>query len=179
MEQLVANLLEALGENPRQARLKNTPMQVSKNLRFLTSGTHMTAAEVAKDSIFPATSNDLILQKSTEFYSLCEHHLLPFFGHIHVAYKPNEKIIGLGTIASIIDIHAKRLQMQERLTEQIADALMDVLQPRGVLVIGKARHFCMMMRGIKQHPEIITEAARGEFSSDPQMHQNVMRLLAL
>jgi GTP cyclohydrolase I len=179
MEHHIKGMLEALGENPMQARLANTPAQVAKSLRLFTSGTHVKVQDVAKDSVFAATSNDIVLLKDTEFYSLCEHHMLPFYGKIHVAYKPKEKILGLGTIANVIDLFAKRLQLQERLTEQIADAFMEVLEPHGVLVIGSARHFCMMMRGVKQQTEVVTQAARGEFQTNSELHNNVMRLLTL
>lgn len=179
MENHIKALLEALGEDPRQERLANTPQRVAQSLRELTSGTHVSVHEVLRDGVMPAPSTDLVLLKDTEFYSLCEHHMLPLFGQIHVAYKPKEKILGLGTVARVIDLFAKRLQLQERLTQQIADALVEVLEPEGVLVIASAQHFCVMMRGVKQQTQVVTMAARGVFEADAVMQQNVMRLINL
>ncbi len=180
MEQQIRIILKSLGEDPSREGLLKTPSLVAESLRFLTSGNDMAPGAVVQGGVFPSPTTGIVAQKNTEFYSLCEHHLLPFFGQIHVAYKPNGKIIGLGDIAKLIDVFSRRLQLQEHLTDQIADAFVDVLQPKGVFVVVSARHFCMMMRGTqKQGSQVMTQAARGDFAKNAEERQEAMRLLGL
>ena len=146
----VRDVLAALGEDPAREGLLKTPERVEASLRFLTQGYHMSVAEVIGDAVFAETHQSMIMVRDIELYSLCEHHLLPFFGRAHVAYIPNGKILGLSKVARIVDVFARRLQVQERLTDQIADAVMDVLAPTGVGVVIEAAHFCMMMRGVRE-----------------------------
>ena len=140
-------MLAALGEDPAREGLVKTPERVESSLRFLTQGYHMSVADAIGDAVFEETHQSMIMVRDIELYSLCEHHLLPFFGRAHVAYIPDGKILGLSKVARIVDVFARRLQVQERLTDQIADAVMDVLGPPGVGVVIEAAHFCMMMRG--------------------------------
>lgn len=162
-----AQILSALGEDIKRDGLLDTPDRVADSLLDLTSGYGFSATDIVKDAIFPSESLGMVLQKDIEFYSLCEHHLLPFFGHVHVAYIPDQKIIGLSKVGRIIDIFARRLQVQEHLTHQIASSLHDVLKPKGVAVFIEAQHFCMMMRGVKKQGNITqTKEYRGVFEQD-------------
>jgi GTP cyclohydrolase I len=150
---------------------------VEKSLRFLTQGYWMTVEEVVGDAVFEETHQSMIMVRDIELYSLCEHHLLPFYGRAHVAYIPNGKILGLSKVARIVDVFARRLQVQERLTDQIADAIMDVLHPTGVGVVITAAHFCMMMRGVeKQNSRAVTSALRGIFRDDKKTRDEFLRL---
>ncbi|TAK80724.1 MAG: GTP cyclohydrolase I FolE [Betaproteobacteria bacterium] len=158
----VEAILSHLGEDSRRPGLLQTPKRFSKAMRFLTSGYEADPASVVGNAIFDAEDDGLILVRDVEFFSLCEHHLLPFFGRAHVAYLPTRKIIGLSKIPRLIELFARRLQVQERLTAQVADALMEVLHPRGVRVIMEAQHMCMAMRGVqKQMSSTVTRAVRG------------------
>jgi GTP cyclohydrolase I len=173
----VGEILTALGEDPSREGLLKTPERVEASLRFLTQGYRMTVEEVIGDAVFEETHQSMIMVRDIEVYSLCEHHLLPFFGRAHVAYIPNGKILGLSKVARIVDVFARRLQVQERLTDQIADAIMDVLKPTGVGVVIEAAHFCMMMRGVeKQNSRAVTSALRGIFRDDSKTRDEFLRL---
>jgi GTP cyclohydrolase IA len=173
----VREILANLGENPGREGLLKTPERVEKSLRFLTQGYAMTVEEVIGDAVFEETHQSMIMVRDIELYSLCEHHLLPFFGRAHVAYIPDGKILGLSKVARIVDVFARRLQVQERLTDQIADAIMTVLKPSGVGVVIEAAHFCMMMRGVeKQNSRTVTSALRGIFRDDKKTRDEFLRL---
>jgi GTP cyclohydrolase I len=173
----IRDVLAALGEDPGREGLLKTPERVESSLRFLTQGYHMSVADAIGDAVFAETHQSMIMVRDIELYSLCEHHLLPFFGRAHVAYIPNGKILGLSKVARIVDVFARRLQVQERLTDQIADAIMDVLKPTGVGVVIEAAHFCMMMRGVeKQNSRTVTSALRGIFRDDSKTRVEFLRL---
>lgn len=177
-EDLIRQILVRLGEEPDREGLRRTPLRVAKALDFLTSGYQMTVDRVVRGAVFEESCQELVLIKDIEFYSLCEHHVLPFFGKAHVAYLPNQKIIGLSKVARIVDVFARRLQVQERLTNQIADALMEILDPHGVGVIMEASHFCMMMRGVqKQNSSTITSAMRGTLRDNARSRSELLDLL--
>jgi GTP cyclohydrolase I len=164
---LVRGMLEALGEDPERDGLLKTPERVEKSLRWLTRGYALSVHDAVGDAIFDEDHHNMVIVKDIEMYSMCEHHMLPFFGKVHVAYIPNGKIVGLSKLPRVVEIFARRLQVQERLTEQIARALMDVLEPQGVGVVIEAAHLCMMMRGVeKQNSRTITSAMKGVFLSD-------------
>jgi len=174
----VRTMLQALGENPERDGLVKTPERVEKSLRFLTRGYQQSVMDAVGDALFEETHNSMILVRDIEMYSLCEHHLLPFFGRAHVAYIPNGRIVGLSKLPRIVDIFARRLQVQERLTDQIADAIMDVLEPHGVGVLIEAVHLCMAMRGVeKQNSRTVTSAVRGNFRSDIRTREEFLRLV--
>lgn len=176
-EALVEQMLTKLGEDPERDGLKRTPLRVAKAMDFLTSGYEMSLETVVNDALFEAESDELVIVRDIEFYSLCEHHMLPFYGKAHIGYIPNGKIIGLSKLARIVDVFARRLQVQERLTAQVADALMDLLDAQGVGVITEASHFCMMMRGVqKQNSFTISTALRGALKDDPQLRAEFMAL---
>src|SRR5271157_2083190 len=159
---LMEKLLLKVGEDPSRPGLVRTPQRADKALRFLTSGYETDVQSIVNGALFDEKCDEMVVVKDIEFYSMCEHHLLPFFGTMHVAYLPNNKVIGLSKIPRIVDMFARRLQLQERLTHQVAQCIQDVLQPRGVGVIVEARHFCMMMRGVeKQHSGAVTSAMLG------------------
>ena len=173
----IRHVLAAIGEDPEREGLVKTPERVESSLRFLTQGYHMTVAEVIGDAVFAEQHQSMIMVRDIELYSLCEHHLLPFFGRAHVAYIPNGKILGLSKVARIVDVFARRLQVQERLTDEIADAIMNVLHPTGVGVVITAAHFCMMMRGVeKQNSRATTSALRGIFRDDSKTRDEFLRL---
>ena len=173
----VRAMLVELGENPDRVGLLKTPERVDKSLRFLTRGYGQTVEEVIGDALFEESHESMILVRDIELYSLCEHHMLPFYGRAHVAYIPHGRIMGLSKAARIVDMFARRLQVQERLTDQIADAIMDVLQPRGVGVVIDAAHLCMMMRGVeKQGSRTVTSALRGVFRDDQRTRDEFLRL---
>jgi GTP cyclohydrolase I len=173
----VRGILKALGEDPARDGLQKTPGRVDAALRFLTRGYGQTVEDVIGDALFEETHESMILVRDIEFYSLCEHHMLPFFGRAHVAYIPHGRIMGLSKAARIVDVFARRLQVQERLTDQIADAIMDVLRPRGVGVVLEASHLCMMMRGVeKQSSRTVTSALRGIFRDDQRTRDEFLRL---
>ena len=173
----VRDILAALGEDPAREGLAKTPERVESSLRFLTQGYHVSVADAIGEAVFAETHQSMIMVRDIELYSLCEHHLLPFFGRAHVAYIPDGKILGLSKVARIVDVFARRLQVQERLTDQIADAVMDVLGPTGVGVVIEAAHFCMMMRGVeKQNSRTVTSALRGIFRDDSRTRDEFLRL---
>jgi GTP cyclohydrolase IA len=176
-EELVGRELELLGEDPSREGLVRTPSRVAKSLRWLTQGYASSAEEVVGQGIFKEDHDNMIMVRDIELYSMCEHHMLPFFGKAHVAYIPNGKIVGLSKIPRIVDVYARRLQVQERLTEQIAEGLCRVLHPAGVGVVIEAYHLCMMMRGVqKQNSKTITSALRGAFREDPKTRDEFLRL---
>jgi GTP cyclohydrolase I len=178
MQDIIRQLLGAVGENPSREGLVDTPKRVEKSLRFLTSGYTADVDAVLNGALFTVDYNEMVIVKDIDFYSLCEHHLLPFFGRVHVAYVPGERIIGLSKIPRIVDLFARRLQVQERITEQVADALVELLQPKGVLVIAEARHLCMAMRGVeKQHSLTATRALRGLYAHDADARQEVLAMI--
>jgi len=161
---LVRRMLELVGEDPEREGLQRTPVRVESSLRWLTRGYGQSVEELVRGAIFEEPHESMILVRDVEIYSMCEHHMLPFFGKAHVAYLPDGKIIGLSKIPRVVDMFARRLQVQERLTDQIADALMRVLEPHGVGVVVEAYHLCMMMRGVeKQNSKTVTSALRGVF----------------
>jgi len=173
----VRGMLDALGEDPERQGLLKTPERVEAALRWLTRGYGETASDVVGDALFEESHDSMILVRDIELYSLCEHHMLPFFGRAHVAYIPDGRIVGLSKVARVVDVFARRLQVQERLTDQVADALMEILAPRGVGVVIEAAHFCMMMRGVeKQNSRTVTSALRGAFRDDPRTRDEFMRL---
>ena len=176
-EKLVRRELELVGEDPNREGLVRTPARVAKSLRFLTQGYDSSPEEVVGTGVFKEEHDNMIMVRDIELYSLCEHHMLPFFGKAHVAYIPNGKIVGLSKIPRIVDVFARRLQVQERLTEEIAEGLCRVLQPSGVGVVIEAYHLCMMMRGVeKQNSKTITSALRGAFREDPKTRDEFLRL---
>ena len=173
----ILRILSALGEDPGRQGLLRTPERVEASLRFLTQGYGVSAADVVGDAVFAETHDSMILVRDIELYSLCEHHMLPFFGRAHVAYLPAGRIVGLSKLARVVDVFARRLQVQERLTDQIADAVMEILEPLGVGVVIEAAHFCMMMRGVeKQNSRTVTSALRGVFRDDARTRDEFLRL---
>ena len=173
----VREILAALGEDPEREGLVKTPERVESSLRWLTQGYRMTVEDAVGDAVFEETHQSMIMVRDIELYSMCEHHLLPFFGRAHVAYIPDGKILGLSKVARVVDVFARRLQVQERMTDQIADAIMDVLRPTGVGVVIEAAHFCMMMRGVeKQNSRAVTSALRGIFRDDSKTRVEFLRL---
>ncbi len=176
-EELVRRELELIGEDPEREGLLKTPLRVARSLAFLTQGYNSSAEEVVGKGIFREEHDNMIMVRDIEIYSLCEHHMLPFFGKAHVAYIPNGRIVGLSKIPRIVDVYARRLQVQERLTEQIAEGLCRVLTPSGVGVVIEAYHLCMMMRGVeKQNSKTITSALTGVFREDPKTRDEFLRL---
>jgi GTP cyclohydrolase I len=174
---LVRRQLELIGENPAREGLLKTPARVASSLQWLTRGYETDVADVVGDAIFEEKHDNMIMVRDIEVYSLCEHHMLPFFGKAHIAYIPNGRIIGLSKLPRIVDVFARRLQVQERMTEEIAQALTDILQPRGVGVVIEALHLCMMMRGVqKQNSKTITSAMRGAFRDDYKTRDEFLRL---
>jgi GTP cyclohydrolase IA len=177
LQALIRRQLELLGEDPTRVGLERTPYRVASSLTWLTRGYDEDARSVIGDGIFDEPHDNMIMVRDIELYSLCEHHMLPFFGKAHIAYIPNGKIVGLSKIPRVVDVFARRLQVQERLTEQIAAALGDVLHPHGVGVVIEAFHLCMMMRGVqKQNSKTITSALRGVFRDDHKTRDEFLRL---
>lgn len=174
---LVRELLRRIGEDPDREGLERTPMRVESSLATLTRGYGLTVEDAFGDAIFDEDHHNMVIVKDIEMYSLCEHHMLPFFGKVHVAYIPNGKILGLSKVPRVVDVFARRLQVQERMTEQIAAAIFDTLEPQGVGVIAEAYHLCMMMRGVeKQNSKTITSAMRGVFLEDLKTREEFLRL---
>lgn len=177
LEEIVSSLLKEIGEDPSREGLLRTPHRVAKAYDFLTSGYHQDVASVLNGAIFAEKYDEMVIVKDIDFFSMCEHHLLPFFGKAHVAYIPNGSIVGLSKIPRIVEVFARRLQVQERLTRQVADTLFDNLHPEGVGVVIEARHMCMMMRGVeKQNSVATTSAMLGVFKDDEKTRQEFLEL---
>ncbi|HUG53724.1 MAG TPA: GTP cyclohydrolase I FolE [Vicinamibacteria bacterium] len=175
---LVRDILVGLGEDPDREGLQKTPERVEKALQFLTRGYQQDPAEVLNQALFTVSYDEMVVVKDIDLYSLCEHHMLPFVGKAHVAYLPNGKVVGLSKIPRLVDIYARRLQVQERLTVQIAEAIRDVVNPRGVGVIIEAEHFCMMMRGVeKQNSIAVTSCMLGAFRDQLQTREEFLALI--
>ena len=171
-------VIRELGEDPDREGLVRTPGRSEKALRFLTSGYSANVGEIVNGALFDVQYDEVVIVRDIEFFSMCEHHLLPFFGKVHVAYLPYKKVIGLSKIPRIVDVFARRFQIQERMTQQIAETLQSLLQPRGVAVICEARHFCMMMRGVeKQHSGAITSAMLGAFRRNKETRNELLSLI--
>jgi GTP cyclohydrolase I len=178
MEEHVRAILKSIGEDPEREGLLKTPSRVAQALTFLTNGYRMDPAKVINDALFSEDYEEMIVQKDIDFFSLCEHHLLPFFGKAHVGYIPHHKIVGVSKLARLVDVYARRLQVQERLTSQIAATIMDKLNPLGVAVVIEAEHLCMRMRGVeKQNSLIITSTLLGAFRSRQETRQEFMNLI--
>ncbi len=170
-------IITGVGEDPEREGLQNTPGRAARAMQYLTRGYNLSLDEVVNNAIFESDNEEMILVKNIELYSLCEHHLLPFIGKCHVAYIPTGKVIGLSKIARIVDMYARRLQIQENLTKQIADSLMEVIQPSGVGVIIEAQHLCMMMRGVeKQNSMMTTSMMLGSFRENERTRSEFVRL---
>src|SRR5438128_8459054 len=178
LEEAYRNLLEAIGEDPERQGLRRTPIRAARALEFLTQGYRLNLDEIINDAIFDSEASEIILVKDIELYSLCEHHLLPFIGRAHVAYIPSGKVIGLSKVARIVDVFARRLQIQENLTTQIAESLMNCLEPNGVAVVVEAKHLCMMMRGVEKQNSIMkTSCLLGAFKEDARTRSEFLSLL--
>ena len=175
---VVAQLLRELGEDPNREGLADTPERVAGALRFLTSGNWEDPVELLRGALFESDVDEMVLVKGLEFYSLCEHHLLPFFGRCHIAYVPNGRIVGLSKLGRVVDALSRRLQVQEQLTAQVAAAVQEAVAPRGVGVVMEARHLCMMMRGVeKQAAEAVTSCMLGSFRMDPRTRGEFLQLI--
>lgn len=173
-------MLTVLGEDPERQGLRQTPERAARSMRFLTSGYAQDVEQLIGDAVFEESCDEMILVRDIEIYSLCEHHLLPFYGRCHVAYIPNGKVIGLSKLPRLVDVFARRLQMQERLTNQIADTIQEYLKPKGVGVVVEAYHLCMMMRGVqKQNSRTVTSAMRGGFKRFSKTRMEFLRLISL
>ena len=178
IESLVEAMLKELDEEPGRDGLLKTPERVAGSLRFLTEGYQQDPREVLNDALFDVSYDEMVVIKDIDFYSLCEHHLLPFFGRVHVAYVPDGKLVGLSKIPRLVEMFSRRLQVQEKLTTQIAETLEAVLAPKGVAVVIEAVHLCMMMRGVaQQNSSAITSSVRGEFETDPKTRAEFMGLI--
>lgn len=179
MENLYKELLEKIGEDPTREGLVRTPHRAAKAFQYLTRGYAISPAEVINNAIFEADSDEMVIIRDIELYSLCEHHLLPFYGKCHVAYVPNGKLIGLSKIPRLVDVFSRRLQIQERLTMQIADSLMEVIAPLGVGVVIEAEHLCVKMRGVeKQNSLMSTSCMRGCFKKDQRTRSEFLTLIS-
>ncbi len=178
LQNIVTGLLELIGEDPQREGLLNTPKRVAKAYEFLTSGYHKKIESVMNNAIFQEKYNEMVLVKNIDFYSLCEHHMLPFYGKVHVAYIPDGKIVGLSKIPRIVEVFSRRLQVQERMTQEIADTLNTYLQPQGVAVVSEAFHMCMMMRGVeKQNSSATASAMVGVFRDDARTRTEFLQLI--
>jgi GTP cyclohydrolase IA len=179
IEAQVKLLLEEIGEDPNREGLLKTPHRVAKAYDFLTSGYRENIKKVINGAVFEEKYDEMVIVKDVDFFSLCEHHLLPFFGKIHIAYIPNGKIVGLSKIPRIVEVFARRLQVQERMTQEIADTLDEYLQPKGVGVVSEARHMCMMMRGVEKQNSVATASAmHGLFKEDPRTRSEFLNLIS-
>ena len=179
LEGIVTNLIAAVGEDPAREGLRQTPHRVAKALEFLTDGYRQDVSKVLNGAIFNERYSEMVIVKDIDFFSMCEHHMLPFFGRAHVAYIPNGKIVGLSKIPRIVEVFSRRLQVQERLTQQIAETLFEALSPEGVGVVLEARHMCMMMRGVeKQNSVATTSAMLGTFRDDVKTRSEFLNLIA-
>ena len=178
MQDIIRQLLADIGEDPSREGLLNTPRRVEKSLQFLTSGYREDVDAMLNNALFTVDYNEMVIVKDIDFYSLCEHHLLPFFGKCHVAYIPNGKVVGLSKIPRLVDIFARRLQVQERLTNQIAETLTEKIKPLGVAVVTEATHLCMSMRGVeKQNSVAVTSAMLGAFRNDARTRSEFLNLI--
>jgi GTP cyclohydrolase I len=177
-QELYRELIRRLGEDPERDGLVDTPKRMEKSMAYLTRGYDQSVTEVLHNALFDVDYDEMVIVKDIEFFSMCEHHLLPFFGKAHVAYVPNGKVIGLSKAARLVDVFARRLQVQERLTREIADAIDEAIHPQGVAVILEAQHLCMMMRGVeKQHSSTVTSAMLGVFKSQLQTRNEFLSLV--
>ena len=177
-QELYRELLVRIGEDPTRDGLIDTPERMEKSMAFLTRGYHMDVNAVLHEALFDVDYDEMVIVKDIEFFSMCEHHLLPFFGKAHIAYVPNGKVIGLSKIPRVVDVFARRLQVQERLTTEIADAISGAINPQGVAVIMEAQHLCMMMRGVeKQHSATVTSAMLGVFKTQTQTRNEFLSLV--
>lgn len=178
MEDIIRSLLIRLGEDPEREGLRKTPQRVKRSYEFLTEGYRQDPVKIISDAVFTDKYDEMVIVKDIPFYSLCEHHLLPFYGHAHVAYLPNSRLVGISKIPRMVELYARRLQVQERMTQQIADALQDVLRPKGVGVVVTAQHLCMQMRGVQKHDsKIVTSAMLGAFRSHQSTREEFMNLI--
>jgi len=178
IQPLGEEILKELDEEPGRDGLQRTPARVAKALRFLTGGYHRDPYEILNGALFDVSYDEMVIVRDIEIYSLCEHHMLPFFGRAHVAYIPNGKVLGLSKIPRLVEMYARRLQVQERLTQEIGTILDEVLHPKGVAVVVEAIHLCMMMRGVSQQNAFaITSSLRGEFEANPKTRSEFMELL--
>ncbi len=180
LEDLFTNLLKNLGEDPSREGLVKTPSRAAKAMQFLTSGYHQDINKILNDAIFDENYDEMVIVKDIEFYSLCEHHILPFWGRCHVGYLPESRIVGLSKIPRLVDMFSRRLQVQERLTREIAEALETALDPRGVAVVIEGQHLCMMARGVqKQAPKMTTNVMRGTFREDSSTRAEFLRCIQI
>ncbi len=178
LKELVREMLTRLGEDPAREGLRKTPLRVEKALRYLTKGYALDPAEILAGAMFSTDYDEMVIVKDIDFFSLCEHHLLPFFGRCHVAYLPGKKIVGLSKIPRLVDVFSRRLQVQEKLTTEIARCLEDGLKPRGVAVVMEATHLCVLMRGVeKPNAQMVTSSMRGRFRSDPKTREEFLGLI--
>lgn len=178
LQEAVTNVLKLLGENPDREGLIKTPSRVTKALQFLTEGYHMNPQEILNQALFSTSNDEMVLVRDIEFYSMCEHHMLPIIGRAHVAYIPDGKVVGLSKIPRIVDVFARRLQIQEQMTEQIADAINRTINPKGVAVVLHARHMCMEMRGVQKiNSTTVSSALRGLFKSDQRTRNEFYDLI--
>jgi GTP cyclohydrolase I len=179
VQKSIKEIIEQIGEDPDREGLRSTPKRVAEAYKFLTSGYHQDIKKVLNKAIFEEKNDEMVLVKNIDFYSLCEHHILPFYGKVHVAYIPDGKIVGLSKIPRIVDVFARRLQVQERMTQQIADTIEEYLHPRGVAVVAEAYHMCMMMRGVeKQNSSATTSAVHGVFKDDARTRSEFINLIS-
>lgn len=178
MQDLITRLLEAVGEDPTREGLVKTPERVARSMEYLTSGYRTDIDDVLNGALFTVDYNEMVIVRDIDFYSLCEHHLLPFFGKCHVAYVPNGKVIGLSKVPRLVDMFARRLQLQERMTNQIAETIRETIQPLGVAVVCEGTHLCMAMRGVeKQQSTTVTSAMLGSFRNDARTRGEFLQLI--
>jgi len=178
IEPIITSMLKELGEDPGRDGLQSTPQRVARAMRFFCQGYQQDPVKILNNALFDVTYDEMVIVKDIEFYSLCEHHLLPFFGRVHVAYIPDGKVVGLSKIPRLVEMFSRRLQVQEKLTTQIAETLDQVLTPKGVAVVIEAVHLCMMMRGVaQQNSSAITSSIKGEFETDSKTRAEFMELI--